>query len=136
MSARNWIGTYNNPEPELIIDYLQKWNTVAKAVYVVGQLERGAEGTPHIQFFMNFKNETRLAALKKHCGKAHFEPVKKNNGADKYCMKEETRVDGPWEFGVKPVQRNSKTDWEEVKTKAQEGKLDQIPADIYVKLYP
>jgi len=30
-------------------------------------------------------------------------------------MKEETRIDGPWEFGVKPVQRNNKTDWEEVK---------------------
>lgn len=50
-------------------------------------------------------------------------------------MKEETRLEGPFEFGTKPVQRNSKTDWEEVKQKAQTGDLDSIPADIYVKHY-
>lgn len=133
MSARNWLGTYNNPPAEFIIDYLEKWHTGGNARYVVGQLEKGAEGTPHIQFFLNFKNETRMAALKKHCGKAHFEPVKKNNGADKYCMKQDTRLDGPWEFGTKPVERNSKADWEEVKQHAKAGDLDKIPADIYVK---
>jgi len=50
-------------------------------------------------------------------------------------MKEDTRVEGPFEFGIKPVQRNSKTDWEEVKQHAQSGDLDKIPADIYVKHY-
>lgn len=50
-------------------------------------------------------------------------------------MKEDTRVEGPLEFGTKPVKRNNKTDWEEVKTKAQTGQLDLIPADIYVKHY-
>ena len=48
-------------------------------------------------------------------------------------MKEETRLEGPWEFGVKPVERNSKADWEEVKQHAKAGDLDKIPADIYVK---
>lgn len=41
--------------------------------------------------------------------------VKINNGADNYCMKEDTRLEGPFEYGIKPVKRNSKTDWEEVK---------------------
>lgn len=50
-------------------------------------------------------------------------------------MKQESRVSGPWEFGIKPVERNSKTDWEEVKQNAQAGNLDKIPADIYVKHY-
>ena len=50
-------------------------------------------------------------------------------------MKEDTRLEGPFEFGVKPVKRNSKVDWEEVKQKAKEGRLDEIPADIYVKHY-
>lgn len=59
-----------------------------------------------------------MSFLKKHCSKAHFQEVKVNNGADKYCMKTETRVDGPWEFGVKPVVRSSKKDWEEVKANA------------------
>lgn len=48
-------------------------------------------------------------------------------------MKTDTRLDGPWEFGEKPIRRNNKTDWEEVKQKAKEGKLDEVPADIYVK---
>ena len=42
-------------------------------------------------------------------------------------------MDGPWEYGVKPVKRNNKADWEEVKKNAQAGELDKIPADIYVK---
>lgn len=50
-------------------------------------------------------------------------------------MKEETRIEGPWEHGEKPVQRNSKTDWEEVKQNAINGNLDLIPADIFVKHY-
>jgi len=28
-------------------------------------------------------------------------------------MKEDTRVEGPWEFGNKPVRRNAKVDWDE-----------------------
>ncbi len=50
-------------------------------------------------------------------------------------MKEETRLEGPFEFGVKPVRRSSKTDWEEVLQKAKDGQIDQIPADIQVKHY-
>ncbi len=41
----------------------------------------------------------------------HVESVRINNGAHDYCMKKDTRVDGPWEFGSKPVNRNNKTDW-------------------------
>lgn len=75
--------------------------------------------------------------MKKHCSRAHFEPVKVDNGVSAYAMKEETRVpgEGPWEFGIKPVKRNSKEDWEEVRKNAMEGKLDKIPADIFVKHY-
>lgn len=50
-------------------------------------------------------------------------------------MKEDTRVDGPYQFGKKPIQRNNKQDWEEIKQSAVEGHLEQIPADIFVKHY-
>lgn len=50
-------------------------------------------------------------------------------------MKEETRLEGPFEFGEKPVRRNNKQDWEEVKQNAKAGNLDAVPADIYVKHY-
>lgn len=87
-------------------EYLRKWFTAGKARYVNGQVEKGKEGTVHIQFYLNFENPTRLAALKKHCQRAHFEPVRFDNGASSYAMKEETRVEGPWEFGIKPARRN------------------------------
>lgn len=32
--------------------------------------------------------------------------VKFDNGASDYCLKEDTRLDGPWEFGLKPARRN------------------------------
>ena len=105
----NYLGTYNNPKNFEPQEYLEMWVKKASAVYVVGQLEKGAEGTVHIQFFINFKKPgMTIAGLKKHCSIAHFEQVRLNNGADAYCMKEDTRIDGPWEFGVKPVKRNSK----------------------------
>jgi hypothetical protein len=53
--------------------------------------------------------------MKKIHQESHWEEVKINNGAHDYCMKEDTRLEGPFEFGVKPRQRNNKTDWEEVK---------------------
>jgi len=51
-----------------------------------------------------------ITALKKHCSKSHFEIVKFNNGADEYCNKEETRVEGPWTFGIRPARKNLKGD--------------------------
>ena len=45
-------------------DYLEKWFTAGKARYVNGQLEKGEEGTAHIQFYLNFENPVRLSALK------------------------------------------------------------------------
>lgn len=102
--ARNFLGTFNNPpHPEEARAWLEKWITQAKAKYVCGQLEKGTEGTVHIQYFLNFSAPTRISFLKKHCKQSHFEQVKVNNGAHDYCMKTDTRIDGPWEFGEKPV---------------------------------
>jgi hypothetical protein len=84
---------------------------------------------------MNFKDAVRAAKIKKVDKRLHIEIVKRNNGADTYCMKEETRIDGPLEIGTKPVRRSSKVDWEEVYAKAKEGQLESIPADIVVKHY-
>ena len=82
-----------------------------------------------------FKIPRRLAHYKKYLPQAHCEPVLVDNGVDKYCMKQETRVDGPWEYGEKPIQRNSRKDWEAVFLKAKQGRIEEIPADIRVRCY-
>jgi len=52
---------------------------------------------------MNFSNSVRATSIKKADKKLHIEIVRVNNGAHDYCMKEETRIEGPYEFGIKPV---------------------------------
>ena len=48
--------TLNNPDVlEEAKDYIEAWHRVGKARYACGQLERGAEGTVHIQAFVNFE---------------------------------------------------------------------------------
>lgn len=132
--ARNWLGTLNNPDcvPH---EFLEELFNNAKATYVCGQLEKGENGTPHIQFFINFPKPTRISVLQKLVYKGHFEKVLVNNGADDYCLKEETRVEGPWEFGKKPLKRNSKTDWDRVYEEAKFGNYDNIPANVKVQHY-
>jgi len=44
---------------------------------------------------------------------AHFEIVKRDNGASDYCLKEQTRLEGPWEFGIKPARKNVKGETKE-----------------------
>lgn len=73
--------------------------------------------------------------MKKRDSQGHFKPVKRDNGASSYCLKEETRLEGPLEYGEKPVNRSSRTDWEKIRGLAKEGKLEEIPADIYVRCY-
>lgn len=69
--ARMWICTLNNPKVDTA-EYLEGWSKVPGVAYVTGQLEKGEEGTPHIQYYLHYKEHQRLSALKKHCSKSHF----------------------------------------------------------------
>ena len=56
-----------------------------------------------MQFYVNTSAPARLAAMKKLCPYTHWEVVRVNKAAQQYVMKEETRVEGPWEFGERPI---------------------------------
>lgn len=105
-----FLATLNNPDTTTCESYLNKWFTDHGARYVTGQLEKGANGTVHLQYFLNFKVRRSIKQLHVICPRSHFEVVKKNNGADEYCNKDDTRVEGPWSFGVKPARRDVKGD--------------------------
>lgn len=128
--ARTWICTLNNP-----LLSLEEIHVLTKAQYTVGQLEKGLNGTPHLQFVQNFENSIRLAHYKKTLPVAHCEPCYSEDASKKYVMKEDTRVDGPWEYGKKLIQRNSKKDWEQIFLSAKRGRMEDIPADIRVRCY-
>lgn len=51
-------------------------------------------------WLIRFNNLRKL--LRKKYKSAHIELSRNVKASMKYCMKEETRVGGPWEFGTKP----------------------------------
>lgn len=94
--ARSILGTffYEKEDPEEWLRGLHK-----TCDYVVGQCEKCPEtGRCHLQFFAHAKSQVRWPYPKQF--KAHIEAAKIPEDARNYCMKEETRFDGPWEFGT------------------------------------
>jgi len=114
MSSKNWCFTINNPSAREASVFLREgipeWCT-----YCVWQLERGAEGTTHVQGFIQLKDRKRIAGVKKLeyiipiegvntsfklFERAHLEPMKGTaEQARDYCKKADSRIDGPWELG-------------------------------------
>ncbi len=97
--ARHWCLTLNNPvlTGEEYLDELKKHKHIR---YAVLQLEEGDEGTRHYQAYLEFSQPKTLFALKVLEPRGHWEARKGTRGqARKYCMKEESRIEGPWELG-------------------------------------
>lgn len=136
--GRNWLVTkhFKDGYQEDTREWLESFYSRSKATYVVGQLEQGIkENHLHIQAFANFSNTKKLGGLKKLDNDAHYDLVVRDNGAADYCMKIDTRVEGPFEFGTKPVRRNNKDDWDEVRQNALKGDFDAIPSQLLIQHY-
>jgi len=104
--------------------------------YIIGQLEEGeTTGYRHWQILVAFKTKQSLNGVRATFGNVHAE-LSRSSAATAYCQKEETRIIGTqFEFGTKPISRNSRVEWESVWTAAQSGELDKIPANIRVVSY-
>lgn len=94
---RHWIATWNNPQGTLekVFDLLQPRG-------LVGQEEKGANGTPHFQFYCYFTHGKSLLKLKEFNKNIHWEPCADWAASIKYCQKEESRINGPWTYGTLP----------------------------------
>lgn len=69
--------------------------------YGVWQLERGDEtGRQHYQCTFKFKRSVRWSHAREYFKPAHCQRVISVPGATKYCQKEDTRVAGPYTFGL------------------------------------
>lgn len=114
MTSRNWCFTLNNPTTvDLPFD-----DSVQFAVW---QKERGENGTEHLQGYIEFKKVRKLAGLKKLFPTAHFEPRRgTQQQAIDYCRKDDTRIEGPWQFG-EPKAQGKRNDLEEIKRKLDSG---------------
>jgi len=77
--------------------------------------EVGESGTPHLQGAITFKRVYRLAALKKLCPRAHWEPAKAKDCFN-YCLKDGSEV----VINKNNTKQGKRSDWEEVKSMIQE----------------
>ena len=95
MTSRAIIGAaYEIEDPKYFIEQV-------KADYKCGQLEKCPKtGKLLVQFFAWSKNPQRWSELTK---KHHCERPRDQVKSLDYCMKDDTRVDGPWEFGQRPT---------------------------------
>lgn len=97
--------------------------------YCVYQKEQCPQtGRLHLQGYLVLKTQTRFLQVKAMFSpcQLHLESRKArtHKPARDYCMKEDTRVDGPWEFGECPVENGGKSqadkiDWKSVREKVQ-----------------
>ena len=95
--------TLNNPEAPLPVHDAEK--------YVVWQKEKGENGTEHFQGYVEFSKALTLGQMKAWLPRAHFEPRRgSREQARDYAMKEDTRVDGPWERGEFKQSRGQRSD--------------------------
>jgi len=105
-------------------------------VWARGQQERGSgTGYLHYQVCVAFSEKKSLAGVLKVLGPGLHAELTRSSAAADYCGKEETRVGETFEWGVKPIARNSKPDWDLIWSAAVAGDLMRIPASIRVSSY-
>jgi len=104
--------------------------------YIKGQLERGEQGYLHWQLLIVCSRSRSLAWLRGLFGDGIHFTLSRSDAADAYVWKDDTAVVGTrFEIGLKPVRRNSKTDWDRVRALAMAGSFEEIPSQVFVGHY-
>ncbi len=114
---RNVVFTWNNPDGHLDFDE-------DKMEYLVYQEEVGDSGTYHFQGYCEFKEQISLNPAKELLGGATVHLERRRGSQEQaiaYAKKEDTRVDGPFEFGT-PRQQGKRLDLEGFKDAVMSGK--------------
>lgn len=117
-TSRSFCFTLNNPT-STSLDFAQ----YPFVEYAIWQLEIGKEGTEHLQGYIEMSKSCRWSVFKNILQGAHFEKRRgTRDQARSYCKKEDTRKEGPWEYGVwSEKSQGKRNDLEEVKRKIDSG---------------
>lgn len=140
MTARAYCFTVNNPDGLPDFEDFVKEKTVRYAVF---QLEMGESGTTHLQGYLELSSPRRITYVKSIPGleTAH---VEKRRGtpeqARQYCMKkDETYLEGPWEYGEFTKEQGKRNDLAEVYALVKEGKKEveilEANPSAYIRYY-
>ena len=103
MSYDRWTWTLNNPG-----DFRPHWDPLTMH-YMIYSLERGAEGTPHLQGYTRFSKRLRLNAAKGLLGSQDFH-LEKSNGSEGQprLLLQDRRHSSGWALGVRHLQAGSR----------------------------
>lgn len=96
---RNYCFTWNNPP-----DNARETVLALPTKYTIFQLERGEQGTPHLQGLLCFPNARSFKSIKELLPLTHLEACNSVAASIKYCSKDAGRIEGPWEQGSRPQQ--------------------------------
>lgn len=128
--SRNYCFTVNNYEGIYVLD-----DFGPKATYLIYSEELGANGTPHLQGYVEFDSQITIKALSKLVPGVHFEPRRgSQRQAIAYCCKvsDPTFVSGPHEEGT-PKNQGERTDLAELKKMVD----DSAPMDeVWDNFFP
>lgn len=105
--------------------------------FIKGQQEKGANtGYEHWQLMVHTKKKMTISGMSKLFPHSNIEPSR-SKAAEEYVWKEETRVEGSqFQKGTPIFNRNNKHDWDTIKQLAKEGRMEEVPSDIYLRFYP
>ncbi len=124
---RFWVFTSNTAEDPKLLQVisvgLEAFDSSVR--YIVFQKERGEkESREHFQGYVEFTKTYRLNEVRKRISAtAHFEPRRGSaTQAIAYCRKEDTRIDGPWEFGVRSKGQGTRSDLIALRDAIEKGK--------------
>lgn len=122
MGSRSYCFTLNNPEFNT-----NELPTIQHERFIIWQLEKGENGTRHIQGYIELSKPQRISALKAWLPRAHFETRKgSREQARDYSRKEDTRIEGPFERGdFRAGGTGRRTDLLEVKEKIDNGMSEE-----------
>lgn len=97
--ARAILGTMFNVEDGQY--WLEQQHKLLECDFTSGQIEKCPDTQKlHVQFFMYRKKDSSWGSLQKIC---HIEKARNPLASKDYSMKEASRIDGPWKFGIEPT---------------------------------
>jgi hypothetical protein len=126
--------TINNPENIDLVPILESHQIVR---YCVWQLERGeTRQTLHIQGYVELTRPQRRSAISRLFPTAWIEPRRgSKDQAREYCRKEDSRIEGPWEYGEWINSQGSRTDLETLHQWLQQGKSEEDICTLNFKIW-
>ena len=139
MQARHWVVTFNSPDLEEVPNIAERCRNSTALRNWSFQIEK--VGHIHLQGYFGFFKPKRISCIEKLLGskKFHAEKARNPKSSWEYCMKEESRVLGPWHNKIwQEDQQGKRTDLEElaeIVTKGGSNKAAKERPDLFIKYH-